>query len=106
MTMNTWSFSGDEGDTSVTVSGPLTINDPSALVSAAIDHAGVLLTDKALLGDAMRDGKLIPVLPEQQVIGGLPMYVVYPEKEFVPAKTRALVDYILAEMPAKLFCKS
>ena len=106
MTMNTWSFSGDEGDMSVTVSGPLTINDPSALVSAAIDHAGVLLTDKALLGDAMRDGKLIPVLPEQQVIGGLPMYVVYPEKEFVPAKTRTLVDYILAEMPAKLFCKS
>jgi len=30
------------------------------------------------------------------------MYVVYPEKEFMPAKTRALVDFLPAEMPVKI----
>jgi DNA-binding transcriptional LysR family regulator len=87
---------------SVTVSGPLNINYPSALVAAAFDHAGVLLIDKGLLGDTIRHGKLIPILPEYQPIGGLPMYLVFPEKEFMPAKTRALINFILEEMPPKI----
>ena len=98
--MNSWSFISDEGEESVTVSGPLSINDPGALVSAALAHAGVLLIDKGLLGDTMRDGKLLPVLTGYQSIGSLPMYVVYPERELIPAKTRALVDFLLEEMPA------
>ena len=100
LAMNAWSFISDEGEESVTVSGPLSINDPGALVSAALAHAGVLLIDKGLLGDTMRDGKLLPVLTGYQSIGSLPMYVVYPEREFIPAKTRALVDFLLEEMPA------
>jgi LysR family transcriptional activator of dmlA len=98
--MNSWSFISDEGEESVTVSGPLSINDPGALISAALAHTGVLLIDKGLLGDTMRDGKLVPVLTGYQSIGSLPMYVVYPEREFIPAKTRALVDFLLEEMPA------
>ena len=98
--MNSWSFISDEGEENVTVSGPLSINDPGALISAALAHAGVLLIDKGLLGDTMRDGKLVPLLTGYQSIGSLPMYVVYPEREFIPAKTRALVDFLLEEMPA------
>jgi len=100
--MNSWSFIGDNGEESVTVSGPLAINDPSALISAALAHAGVLLVDKGLLGDTMRDGCLVPVLKEYQSTGSLPMYVVYPERKFVPAKTRALVDFLLEEMPSAI----
>jgi len=100
MIMNTWSFISDAGEESVSVTGPLSINDPSALVSAATEHVGVLLSDKGLLGDTMRDGRLIPVLPQHQVVGGLPMYVVYPEREFIPAKTRAMVEFMLEKMPA------
>ena len=102
MTMNTWSFTNEGAEESVTVSGPLTINDPGALVSAAVENAGVLITDKGLLGDTMRQGKLVPVLAKHQVVGGLPMYVVYPEREFIPAKNRALVEFLLAEMPAAI----
>ena len=84
--MNSWSFISDEGEESVTVSGPLSINDPGALVSAALAHAGVLLIDKGLLGDTMRDGKLLPVLTGYQSIGSLPMYVVYPRKRVHTSK--------------------
>ena len=100
LAMNSWSFISDEGEESVAVSGPLSINDPGALISAALAHAGVLLIDKGLLGDIMRDGQLVPVLTGYQSIQNLPMYVVYPEREFIPAKTRALVDFLLEEMPA------
>ena len=102
LAMNSWSFISDEGEESVAVSGPLSINDPGALISAALAHAGVLLIDKGLLGDTMRDGKLVPVLTGYQSIQNLPMYVVYPEREFIPAKTRALVDFLLEEMPAAI----
>ena len=100
--MNAWSFISDEGEESVTVSGPLSINDPGALISAALAHAGVLLVDKGLLGDTLRDGQLVPVLTGYRSIQSLPMYVVYPEREFIPAKTRALVDFLLEEMPAAI----
>lgn len=102
LAMNSWSFTSDQGEETVTVSGPLTINDPGVLISAALAHTGVLLTDKGLLGDIIRAGKLIPVLTEYQPIGSLPIYIVYPEREFIPAKTRALIDFILEEMPAAL----
>lgn len=102
ISLNTWTFSGEKGEESVTVSGPLTINDPSALVSAALEHTGVLLIDKGLLGDNIHQGKLIKILPEYQPVGGLPMYIVFPEKEFMPAKTRALINFILEEMPVKM----
>lgn len=100
LSMNTWTFTSKAGEESVTVSGPLAINDPSALVSAAIEHAGVLLIDNGLLGETIRQGQLVPILPGYQPIGGLPMYVVFPEKEFMPAKTRALINFLLEEMPA------
>lgn len=100
MSMNTWSFIKGDREQSVTVSGPLSINDPGALIPAALAHAGVLLTDKGLIGDTIREGKLVPVLEAYQPIGSLPIYIVYPEREFIPAKTRALVDFLLKEMPA------
>ena len=102
MAMNTWTFVGEQGEESVTVSGPLSINDPEALVSAALEHAGILLIDKSLLGNTLREGKLLPVLADYPLIGSLPMYVVYPEKEYIPAKTRALVEFLLDKMPVAI----
>ena len=102
MAMNTWTFVGEKGEESVTVSGPLSINDPEALVSAALEHAGILLIDKSLLGNTLREGKLLPVLADYPLIGSLPMYVVYPEKEYIPAKTRALVEFLLDKMPVAI----
>ena len=84
----------------MTVSGPLSINDPGALIPAALANAGVLLIEKGLLGSAMLDSRLVPVLTDYQVTESLPMYVVYPDREFVPARTRALVDFLVKEMPA------
>ncbi|MCP4324916.1 MAG: LysR family transcriptional regulator [Alteromonadales bacterium] len=97
--MNNWSFVSKYGEETVPVSGQISINDPGVLVSAALCHTGVLLMDKGLLGDALDTGKLVPVMPNYQPIGGLPIYVVYPEREFTPAKTRALVDFLFERTP-------
>lgn len=102
MALNNWAFTSEKGKENITVTGPLSINDPGVLVSAALNHTGVLLIDKSLLGDALQQGKLVTILPEYQPLGGLPMYVVFSEKEFMPAKTRTLINFILEEMPSLL----
>ncbi|MFT7562266.1 MAG: LysR family transcriptional activator of dmlA [Flavobacteriales bacterium] len=98
--MNNWAFCGENGEESIAVTGPLAVNDPGALVSAAVAHAGVLLIDKSLLGDTVLNGQLVPVLKNYKAIGGLPMYIIYPEKEYVPAKTRTLINFLLEEFSA------
>ena len=100
--MNTWSFIGEQGEEQVTVAGSLSVNDPGALITAACEHAGILLVDRGLLGDAIENGSLVPVLTDYDSIESLPMYVVYPEKEFVPARTRVLVDFLLKELPSAM----
>jgi LysR family transcriptional activator of dmlA len=97
--MNTWSFAGAQGEEQVTVAGHLSINDPEALIKAACDHAGVLLVDRGLVGDAIENGSLVTVLPDYECIERLPMYVVYPYKKFMPTKTRVLIDFLLKELP-------
>ena len=99
-TTNSWLFTGAAGEERVTVSGQLSINDPSALISAALAHGGVLLTQKMLLSDELSGGKLVPVLNEYKLAIRKPVYIVYPEAEFLPAKTRALVDFLAQEIPA------
>lgn len=100
VTMNKWSFNNGVGEDTVTVSGSFAINDPGVLITAALNHSGVLLIDKGLLGNALEQGKLVPLLDGYQPVGGLPTYVVYPEREYVPAKTRALVDFLLEKTPS------
>ena len=103
LAMNHWTFAHTSGATeNVTVSGPLAINDPGALITAALAHTGVLLIDKGLLGNTIKEGKLLPILQDYTPIGGLPMYAIYPEKAFMPAKTRTLINFLLEEMPPVL----
>lgn len=100
--MNNWAFVKDGKEEIVTVSGSLSINDPIALIEAALKHAGVLLIDRSLLVETIGLEKLVNVLPDYQVASSLPIYLVYPEKEFIPAKTRALVDFLAEKMPPLL----
>ena len=100
--MNTWTFLSETGEETVVVDGSFTLNDASALVSAATQHMGVLLIDKSLLGNTINKGLLQPVLTEYKPIGGLPIYAIYPEKEYMPAKTKAFIDFLVAEMPAAI----
>ncbi|USH01392.1 LysR family transcriptional regulator [Grimontia kaedaensis] len=102
VSMNTWTFVGEHGEEEITVSGPFSINDPGVLITAALDGAGVLLINRGLLGNTIEEGRLISLLDNYQVVGGLPTYVVYPEREFIPAKTRALVEFLVEKMPSKM----
>jgi DNA-binding transcriptional LysR family regulator len=100
--MSLWTFTGPQGVEQVRVRGPLAMNDACALVDAAIHGQGILLIDRALLGAQLVNGQLIPLLPDYSPATGLPVYAVYPARDWLPAKAAAFVEFILSEFAPRL----
>ena len=57
-----WTF-GIEGETVVPVQGNLRANNGDALLAAAIAGQGLIYQPTFIVGDSLRDGTLVPVLP-------------------------------------------
>jgi DNA-binding transcriptional LysR family regulator len=102
--MNNWRFvCGEDGSSeNVKVQGPLAINDACALVDAAIRGLGILLIDKVLIEEPIAKGQLIPLLKNYPPAPGFPVYVVYPARDYLPAKTIAFVDFLMELLKPKL----
>ncbi len=102
--MNNWQFISAHNGTNETVRvrGPLAINDACALVDAAISGLGILLIDKALVEEPIVKGQLIPLLKNYPTAPGFPVYVVYPARDYLPAKTIAFVDFLMELLKPKL----
>jgi DNA-binding transcriptional LysR family regulator len=89
---------------SVTVSGNLRANDSEALLSAALNGLGVALLPTWLVGEALRAGKLVGLLPEWtwSIAPGseAAIWCVYPPKKVVPPKVRAFIDFMVRTLGA------
>ncbi len=66
-----------------------------ALRHAALQGAGVSLLPTFLIGDALREGSLVPLL-EGWDFGRLGIHVLYPQRRFRPLRVRVFVDALLA----------
>lgn len=88
-----WTFR--RGDESVTVRmhGPLRASNGDVLTAAAQRGLGITVQPTFIIGDAVRRGELVPILGEWQVQEAA-IYAVYPAGRAVPAKTRALIDFL------------
>lgn len=87
-----------QGDQFCTVrpEGPYVTDNSEAMLSAAIDGVGIALAADWLAGPAIRQGKLVEVLPGWvgDLEGGI--YAMMPPGRLVPAKTRLFVDEMTA----------
>ncbi|MFC0201663.1 LysR family transcriptional regulator [Paracoccus rhizosphaerae] len=75
--------------------GRITANNGEAMRDMAIGGLGLALLPLFIVHDALRDGRLVQVLPElpQQP---LPISAVWPPVRPMPRKTRALIDHVAA----------
>jgi DNA-binding transcriptional LysR family regulator len=91
-----WRFHGADGhETQVEVGGTFVANNGDAVLAAAIEGAGVLMQPSFIVGDALRDGRLVRVLPDW----GLPeltINAVYPSARHLSPKVRRFVDFLAA----------
>lgn len=74
--------------------GPLVTDNSEAMLQAALDDTGIILSADWLAGPAIRAGQLVEILPGWEGAGGGGIYAVMPPGRLVPAKTRLFVDEI------------
>jgi len=88
-----WEFHRKRRRVVVATHGRLTVNDPGALLDACVAGSGIaqmlLLGAEALIADG-RLVNLFPDWPDEH----FPLYAYYPSRHYVPAKTRAFLDFV------------
>ncbi|WP_206999038.1 LysR family transcriptional regulator [Trinickia mobilis] len=83
-------------EASVVLHGRLRVDDTEAVLELAMAGRGIALLPTWAAGDALRDGKLVRLLPEweAQPTKAVPaIWAVYPPKKTVSSKVRAFIDF-------------
>jgi DNA-binding transcriptional LysR family regulator len=71
------------------------------MLDACIEGVGVAVLPHFSCADALATGRLVRLLPDFDTVPDLGIYVVYPDKRFVPLKVRSFIDVIAAELASK-----
>ncbi len=90
---DTWEFEGPEGFVAVKVNARMHTNSGDTCRAVALGHHGIILQPSFLVGEELRSGKLVEILPGYRSIQ-LGIYAVYPSRKYVLPKVRLLVDYL------------
>lgn len=91
-TQDEWWFDGPNGRDTVHIDGPFRTNNGDALRAAALKGLGILYTPTFIVGDDLREGRLVTALDGYAWETGV--YAVYPHNRHVSAKVRAFVDFL------------
>ena len=100
-TANVWRFAAPDGrEVPVAVNGSFRINNGIVLAEAAAAGHGILLTPSFYVGAMLRDGRLRRILARYR-LPDLGIYAVYPQRDHVPPKVRAFVDFLVKRFGRK-----
>jgi DNA-binding transcriptional LysR family regulator len=93
----TWHFTDTRGHTEqVTLQPAYTVNSALMVRLGALAGMGVAILPSQLVADDFASGALKRVVPEYTVDDPeVKVSIVYPSRQYLPAKTRAFVDYTL-----------
>jgi DNA-binding transcriptional LysR family regulator len=88
-----WRFDGPEGAVSVRTQPRLSSNSGDTCRAAALAGQGVILQPSFVVDTDLAAGTLVELMPEYRAVE-LGIYAVYPTRKHVPAKVRALLDFL------------
>ncbi|RQO38448.1 LysR family transcriptional regulator [Herminiimonas sp. KBW02] len=89
-----WHFSSGNKQETVKVRGSLSANDGECATTWALDGHGVVMRSEWDIAPYLRSGRLRVILEEWK-LPPADVYIVFPTKNHLSAKTRALVDFML-----------
>jgi DNA-binding transcriptional LysR family regulator len=92
-TRDEWEFTGPDGAVSVSVNACIHTNNGDTCRLAALDHQGMILQPTFLVGEDLKRGALVELMPEFRSIE-LGIHAVYPTRKFLPLKVRRLIDFL------------
>ncbi|RJG01958.1 LysR family transcriptional regulator [Noviherbaspirillum sedimenti] len=88
-----WRFEGPHGPAQVTVRSRLTANNGDTCRAAALEHQGIILQPDFLVGEDLRSGRLVELMPDYRS-AELGIYALYASRKQLPLKLRHLIDFL------------
>lgn len=94
-----WTYRHPSGtEQTVALRPALHANSAGMMLEACLQGVGIAILPHFSCAGELADGRLVRVLPELETSPDRGIYVVYPDKRFVPLKVRAFIDSISAAM--------
>jgi len=92
--LHLWHFTRGEDRAEVRVSGPIRSNNGGVLLDAALMGLGIALKSVWDVGEHLRAGRLVNLLPEWSSEEDGVIQAVRPPGPYTPAKVRAFIDFL------------
>ncbi|MEO1292584.1 MAG: LysR family transcriptional regulator [Pseudomonadota bacterium] len=92
--LRTWRFLRDGEERSVRVSGPLHAYDGAITRDAALYGFGIAMKSIFDVGEDLKEGRLVELLPDWTMIGAGSIWALRPPGRFTPPRVRAFIDFL------------
>jgi len=93
---DSWRLVGPDGPVTLRPVGRLVTNSSEVIREAVIGGLGIALRSTWDIGEELKSGRILRVLPNYESARGVSLSAVYPSREFLPAKVRLFIDYLAA----------
>ena len=96
-TSSRWSFDTDIGIRVINIDGNATTNTAETVLQLALAGVGITCLGEIIVGESIREGKLVPILTEWHHVESIPLVAYYPSSRYLSPKVRAMIDFLVAE---------
>ena len=96
-TGDTWEFDGKEGKVKVNVRPIMRSNSGDTCVAAARKHKGIIGQPSFMVSEDLKRGTLVELIPQFR-LPEFGIYALYPSRQYVSPKVRALINFLAKEM--------
>ena len=90
-----WPFRGGSGTRSIAVRGNLNIDNAETLYEAALAGLGIIRLADLVVGQAIRSGRLVPILLDAHQPEPLPLHAVYAPVRRRPPRLDAVLQFLV-----------
>jgi DNA-binding transcriptional LysR family regulator len=95
-----WPFHGPGGVRMLPVKGNITLNNAETLYELALQGLGIIRLSDLIVGPAIRDGRLVPILLESHLPEPLPLHAVYAAGHRRPPRVDAVLQFLVDRFAA------
>lgn len=89
-----WRLEGPKGPVQFRPEGMLITNSSEVIREAVISGLGIALRSTWDIGQELKDGRLVQIMPQYEGSSHITLSAVYPSRSFLPAKVRLFIDYL------------
>ncbi len=82
---------------SIDVQSAIAVNSPQAVREIAIAGGGIAMTPEFIVEDAIKDGRLLTILPDYTTLE-FGLFAIYPHRKYVAKKVRCFIDFALEQL--------